>query len=453
LVPLRKRAFDFPVVWNRDYCYLLIKFVCFKGKQSLKLRFGKTWKDFAPPHSIEWEILSQNIDNRKDKNETLDKALGQLIQRVKEKKLEKTSRILLVVPDHTRRCNLPTILPRIIHSLELEINAQIEILIANGSHVIEPFENVKTLLGEYVTAHYIFSQHDCRDKESLEYIGDTSNGTPIWINKKVLQADLVISIGGILYHYFAGFGGGPKMLLPGVAGHETIRINHRRTIDKRTGKFHSHCYEGNISTNPVYLDLVEIVDYIHNWISFQMALDTNGDIFYAAAGEVQSTQKEVCEYVEKIFSIPIQYKADIVIASAGGFPADVNLIQTHKAIHHAFQAVKENGVIIIFAACEDGIGSATFMPYLQAGNSEEIGKMLLDDYKINGHTALAVKTKAEQAKILLISQLDPSLVKKTGMYPCADIQSAWERLDTFDVKMKNGYILPTANVHVPRMLD
>ena len=140
---------------------------------------------------------------------------------------------------------------------------------------------------------------------------------------------------------------------------------------------------------------------------------------------------------------------DVVVASAGGFPADVNLIQSHKSIHHAYQAVKENGWLIVMAECAEGIGSKTFLPYFDYGSSRNIGQRLLEDYQINGHTALALKTKVEQANIVFVSNLDPQMVEKIGMIPAKNLTEAWEIAKKHLNAEALGYILPTASAHVP----
>ena len=115
----------------------------------------------------------------------------------------------------------------------------------------------------------------------------------------------------------------------------------------------------------------------------------------------------------------------MVLASAGGFPSDVNLIQVHKALHHAFKAVRSGGSIIMVAECSEGLGSSTFLPYFQAGSSRNIAERLIEDYQINGHTALALKEKCEAVDIYFISAMQDDLIERVGMIPCKNIQEAW----------------------------
>ncbi len=415
----------------------------------MKLNYGKKGVEINLPDNITWGVLDKEMPFvPKDETEIILSGIESLLEQL-DPKINTGCRLLLVVPDHTRRCRLELILPPLIEALEQEFEATIDILVANGSHIIQPEEKVRELLSPKIFDKYPVTQHDYMDADTLLYLGETSFGTPIWLNKKVKEADFIITIGGILYHYFAGFGGGPKMLLPGIAGQKTILNNHRRTIDPETGQFHKNIHEGNITTNPVFRDLSESVDFVPNSLSLQFALSPKGSIVYAEAGSILGTHKSVCEKVKDIYSIEIKEKADIVVASAGGFPSDVNLIQSHKSIHHAFQAVKKNGVIIVFAECSEGVGSNSFMPFFEEKDSLAIGHRLLKDYRINGHTALTLKTKTENAHIIFVTQMEAELVQKTGMIPAKTADEAFEIAQNLLPKRGKGYILPTGQIHVP----
>ena len=415
----------------------------------MNLKYGKQLIKFEPPQNINWRILEkENPKSVLAESEIVKLAVQHLIELLDQNNIPKGGNVLIIIPDHTRKCRLEIILPVLINELD-HFKARLAFLIANGSHVIQPESVVRDIVGETLYQQYRFMQHDSKDEQSLYYLGDTSFGTSIWLNHKVEQADHIITVGGILYHYFAGFGGGPKMLMPGVAGYETIRQNHRRTLNETTGGFHSDCYEGNISTNPIFIDLAEVMKFLPNVTSFQVVMSPNNKILYAETGPVLETHQTLCEKVKELYSLVIPQKADIVIASSGGFPADVNLIQSHKSIHHAFQAVKGKGWLIVLAECSEGIGSQTFLPYFDAGSSINIARELLKDYKINGHTSLALKTKTEKTNIVFVSKLAPEIVLKTGMTPAQDIEEAWNIVLPNIRPDALGYIMPNASTFVP----
>jgi nickel-dependent lactate racemase len=417
----------------------------------MRLSYGTRTVTFQPDSGITWQVLpSPEQGNRVEpQTDPIRSAVAELIGQLEQKGVSHGESLLLVVPDHTRRCRLETILPVLLPALEDALSLRIRILVANGSHVLQPEALIREMIGSEVYDCYPVAQHDCRDEQRLESLGKTTAGTPVTINRMAVEADWVVTLGGILFHYFAGFGGGPKMLLPGIAGYETIRLNHRRTLDPHTGQFHAECREGNIETNPVYLDLAEITTFMPRALSLQLVLSPDGEIARAAAGPILPVQRQLVPLVRQFYSLPIAEKADIVVASAGGHPADVNLIQAHKSIHHAFQGVKPGGTVIVLAECSEGIGSSSFMGYFNGATAAEMGAELLQNYLINGHTALSLKSKTEGARIVLISGLTPELVKSTGMIPAHSLEEAWDLVRPGIPERATGYILTKAAKYLP----
>ncbi|HPM60346.1 MAG TPA: nickel-dependent lactate racemase [bacterium] len=417
----------------------------------MELSYGTTILSFLPDPRVAWRILPEvePVPAAAAGPGILWNAIKQLLGKLREGGAAAGESLLLVVPDHTRRCRLDEVLGLLLPELEARFAPRVSILVANGSHVVQPDPLVRDLVGDKVYNCYPVAQHDCREEGQLESIGMTSFGTPVIINRAALEADRIVTIGGILYHYFAGFGGGPKMLLPGIAGAETIRINHRRTLNPATGQFHPDCREGNIETNPVYLDLAEIVRFFPAALSLQLVLSPQGEIAAAAAGPILPVQRELVPLVRDFYNLPIGERADVVIASAGGHPADINLIQSHKSIHHAYQAVKSGGTLIVLAECREGVGSAAFMDYFTGVSAAEMGRELLGNYRINGHTALTLKSKCEGAQIILISALPPELVRRTGMVPAASLAKAWQLAGPNLPAGATGLILPRAAKYLP----
>ncbi len=414
----------------------------------MRLDYGHSYIEFSPPAGVDWRTLEPDME-AKQPSVSLINVIHDLLRQLSESGLQKGKRILLVVPDHTRRCRLDEILRGLLPALTNKFNPQIEILVANGSHVLQPEEIIRNLVGADIYHDYPVMQHDSHDTNALYYWGQTRMGTPVYLNNKVRQADFIITIGGTLFHYFAGYGGGPKMLFPGVAGYESIRVNHQRTIDAAGAAFHQNCREGHLEDNPVFQDLAEVGDSFSNLLSVQVVLDPQKELVFAQAGPLLSVHRRACAQVDVSYRLPIREQADVVVASAGGFPADVNLIQSHKSLHHAFQAVKEDGFIVLLAECEEGVGSKTCMPYFDAADSVAMGKQLLHDYKINGQTALAIRMKAEKAQIFLLSKLDPELVAKTGMTGVRSIDQAWREIAAKLSARAVGYIMPKASIYMP----
>ncbi len=361
--------------------------------------------------------------------------------------------VTIVVPDKTRQCILDRILPELLEYLTQNGAASdnITILFANGTHQPQSDEEMENILGTFIWQTLRIEQHNAQDSKSMKYVTTTSRGTEVTVNNLILDTDLVITVGGILHHYFAGFGGGPKLLVPGVAAYDTAKQNHSLTIDEK-GAFHTECRDGNLDTNPVYLDIVEAVQSIPNVFSINVVLDASNAIAGYFSGDIVTSHRKGSERAATLFEVPIKERADVVIVSSGGAPRDSTFIQSHKAIHHAYNAVKPGGTIIAASACYDGIGSSTFLQWFTVP-FRKLGSELLSAYSLNGHTALSLRTKLNKTGISLLSELDDATVSRMGIVPAASCQTA---LDTIIRNLKSSpllYILPYGSLTVPVFIE
>ncbi len=420
----------------------------------MHLRYGKSRIAVDLPPQVDWQVLGMPAGPQAaatDEMLLIRLGLGELSQHLLEVGLTGGQKVLLVVPDHTRRCRLELLLPPLTRMLQDDFHVGVEIIVANGSHALQPDAQLRQLVGEEICNSFRVWQHDCRDSRALVHLGRTEFGTDVWLNKKVKESDLLIAIGPVRYHYFAGFGGGPKLIFPGLAGYESIRQNHRRSIDPQTGRFHPLCREGHTDDNPLFLDLAEAARLVPRVVAWQLLLDSAGMIVDTAVGPLPVAHRQACRRAAELCGVGIERKADVVLASAGGSPADVNLIQSHKTIHHAFQALQENGGLIVLAECGEGVGSDTFLPYFECASSQEMARRLLDDYQLNGQTALALKSKTERARIILISSLPAELVRRTGLIPARDFGQAWSLLagSLPANRQVKGYVIPDAAYYLP----
>jgi lactate racemase len=367
--------------------------------------------------------------------------------------LKPGQKLTIVVPDKTRECLLDRILP-VLYDYMVQYGASakhITVLFANGTHGSQSDRDMRELLGSYIWNTLRAEQHNAEDTDSLRYITTTSRGTPVYVNRLLLESDLVITVGGIVHHYFAGFGGGPKLLVPGVAGYDTAQHNHSYTIDE-TGAFHPGCRDGNLDTNPVYLDIVEAVRHIPNVFSINVVINSLNEPSGFFSGDIITAHREGASLASSIYEVTIREQADMVIVSPGGKPRDGTFIQSHKALHHASYAVKPGGSVLMAAACPDGVGSSTFMEWFSVP-FRSLGGKLLSSYSLNGHTALSLRTKINRYDISLLSELDESTVSHMGMVPSSSLQSAVDRI----LRNTNGttlvYIIPYGSFTVPVLQD
>ncbi len=334
-------------------------------------------------------------------------------------------RILILVSDKTRRCRTHVFLPRLLARLEQAgvPDAQIRILFATGTHPPQTEREQRDILGDDVFARYAVFEHHARDEERCVHVGTTAAGTDIHINRLVVESDRVIATGTIVHHYFAGYGGGAKLFVPGVAAYSTAVANHRRTITP-DGGFHPGCEDGRIEGNPVITDIHDAQRFMPPAWYFAAILNVEGRIAECVCGDLAEAHARGCVVIDNHYRPAFDMPADLVVVSAGGYPRDINFIQSHKSLHHAHYAVKEGGCIVLLAECREGLGSESFRRWFEYPSREAFRHALLNDYSMNAHTALAVLEKSDRFRIIIVSALDDDTVRLMGMEPAPDLTHA-----------------------------
>ncbi|MFQ5864282.1 MAG: nickel-dependent lactate racemase [bacterium] len=362
---------------------------------------------------------------------------------------------VIIVPDKTRRCGASIFLPLLVNRLNsvgIE-DEDIRIILATGSHSKHRPQEIEHLVGSEVYERINIIEHNCHNADDLIYLGATKFGIPVYINRHVVDADRRIATGTVLHHYFAGYGGGPKMINPGCAGYETITKNHAMTIDPETGNIHPKCQPCVLEGNPVHEDIIDSLKFIRVDFLLETILNEKGEIVDVVCGDLLQAHQKACKVVDSIYRIPIKEKADLVVASCGGYPKDINFIQAHKSIHNAFNAVKEGGVILALAACAEGIGSQTLMEWFRFSDNLTLRNNLIKNYKVNGTTALSLKMKTQSAKIILISKLQKPVVKELGMLPAATLEEGWSLACSFLRDDFKSYVIPNGSLTLPIMSE
>ena len=256
------------------------------------------------------------------------------------------------------------------------------------------------------------------DPQDVVRLGVTSRGTPVELFRPLVEADVRVCLGNLEFHYFAGFSGGAKAVLPGCASSNTIAANHG--LMARPG-----AETGRLEGNPVREDLEEGaamlgIDFILNVI-----VDDRHRIVAAFAGHVREAHCKGCERVAERGAVPIARCADIVLVSAGGYPLDVNMYQAQKALDNAVHAVREGGVIVWVAECREGLGSATFASWLQEADSADgILARIEREFVLGGHKAAAIAAVLKKARVHLVSSLSAEAIGRIGLVPFDDLGQA-----------------------------
>ncbi len=328
-------------------------------------------------------------------------------------------KIAVVTSDISRPMPSAEVLPAVLDELYAAgaKKDDITVVFALGSHRHQTEEEQRRLAGERA-----FAEVRCVDSDPADCVrmGITKRGTPVDITRSVAEADVRIALGNVEFHYFAGYSGGYKAIMPGCSTPAAIQENHRMMVMAEASA-------GRLEGNPIREDIEEAgalcpVDFIVN-----VVLDEHKEIVYAAAGDVTAAHRDACRYLDRMYRKPIAEPADIVLVSQGGAPKDVNLYQTQKALDNAKYAVKDGGTIILIGACPEGFGSAKFEEWLTGSESahamvERIGR----NFELGGHKAAAIGMVLDRANIDLVSEMDPELVKSIFLTPRASAEEALE---------------------------
>jgi len=323
--------------------------------------------------------------------------------------------VAIIVADKTRLCGYPQALPWLTTALLAwgVDRARITFYIAYGTHAPQSEAESLNAYGPMYAA-YPFMHHRSTAPTRFAELGRTGRGTPVRIRADLLEASLIITMGAISHHYFAGFGGGRKLLFPGLGEKEAIYRNHRLFLDAEQRILAPGCRPGQLDANPLAEDLAEIDHMLPPYLSIHGLLDSQGEVAAYRFGTIADDFLTVCREHDTLYRAASSKQHDLVLASAGGYPKDINMIQAHKAIDNAAAFVRDGGTLIVLAECADGIGSSTFLPYFEMGSWTVAFDHLVGEYSGNGGTALAMMAKTGRIQIALVTALDEHLCRKIG---------------------------------------
>jgi nickel-dependent lactate racemase len=396
-------------------------------------------------------IRGDSFVSRRSEEAVFCEAMDQPVSgRPLAERLRPGMKVAVVIPDRTRVCGSDRFLPWVLERLTRAglTGKDVTIVFAVGTHTAQSDDDRKRLLGEQVSERWRVMEPNCRDKASLVRVGITARGTEVFLNREVAEADLVVACGAVIHHYFAGMGGGPKLIVPGVAGEATIFTNHRRAIAP-DGNSHPDCQDGKTFGNPLWEDLLEAAQMAPSIYHIGLILDDKNRIGKAFGGDLVPSHQSACQEAKSLHEVPIAEKRPVIIVSPGGIPRDINFIQSHKALQHASYALADDGVMILVAKCPDGVGSETFLEWMQYSSAQEMAAELATRYTLHGQTAMAHRKKLDRATVICISDMPDELVGKLGMIPAGSIKEAWTRAQEFLSEDFRGYILPNGFVDIP----
>ena len=335
-------------------------------------------------------------------------------------------KVAVVTSDITRYSGSEIYLPILIDELNsIGISDDnIEIIIALGIHRKQTEAEHRKILGSLYGRIAVFD-HECDDPDELVDLGMTDSGIPVQVNRRIIEADRVIVTGTIGFHYFAGFGGGRKGLIPGVASRKTCMASHFAVFNPpAVGGKHPQAVTGVLAGNPVHRNLLQAARLVNPDFLLNTVLSPKKEILGVFCGDLEQAHLAGCAMVESLFQVQLSQLADLAVISCGGEPKDINFIQAQKALDYGCRAVKEGGTIIFLAACRDGFGHDTFFDWFRYQNLDEFERELRKNYQINGQTAHAVLSRARRFRIILISEFTAEQTSTMGMEKAVDLQRA-----------------------------
>jgi nickel-dependent lactate racemase len=391
------------------------------GTQTLAVQFPAAYQ-------VEW-ICPREITSTRSEEDIVNQALDHPIGSLPVEAVAKPgNKIAIIVNDVTRLWQKPQLLlDHILARLQRAgIRDQyIAIIVATGMHRADSREHLRSIVGSDYYDRIAVFDHDCRDPDQLLKAGHSPGGAPIWLNRRVVEADRVIAVGGIALHGVAGFSGGCKSVLPGVAGYETIQQFHRLAFDDQFN-LHPAVKPGSVEKNPGIPTMQTTaraagVDFILNVI-----VGPNGRYLDAVAGDLIEAHRVGCRLARDYFLVPCPQKAALVVGSVGGYPRDIEMYQSIKALGNCADVATEGGTIILLSQCAQGIGSDDWLTWIQLDNRQAIIKKLSREFSFAGFVALKTLTLTSTYRVILVSGLLPETVRRLHMESAGSLDAALE---------------------------
>ncbi len=393
---------------------------------TFSLPYGKTKLSCTLPDSFQVDALLPPQAPPPAPPETLIAAAfqnPQLEARVRAKGNNLT--VAIAVNDKTRPVPHQLLLPPLLKWLgDLGIRPEhISFFIATGTHIPTPSEEFHRTIPDAIIRQYSVESHDCDCVENLAFLGNTQAGTPIYVNRKYYQAKLKIVVGNLEPHHFMGFSGGVKSAAIGLCGRETINKNHAFLT-------HPNARAGIYDQNPMRQDIEEIGERIGIDLALNTVMNAQKEIIAVLLNDPKAVMRAGIPLSLQATQVKFTEPYDLVIASVGGAPKDLNLYQSQKALTHASMIVRDGGTVILAAECGEGSGSASFEKFMENVNSyqEAIAKFNQEGFRVGPHKAFQIAQQAARSQIYLVSEMPKTLTARFLLHPAESLQSAVDQV-------------------------
>jgi nickel-dependent lactate racemase len=354
-----------------------------------------------PARNLLGSIEPKQVSGAEDVNAEIERALKEPIGSKRLSEIaQPDSKIAIVVDDFTRSTPSQAMLSPVL----AELNAagvkdeNVTVIFGCGTHRAVKPEEARRLLGDEVLNRVKTVSHDC-NAQDLVPVGKTKHGTDVRVNPVFAEADVKVLLGDVNLHYYAGYGGGRKSVMPAVSCRETISHNHAMLLDP-------NARTGVLEGNPVHEDMTEAarlakVDFILNVVT-----NSKGEIVKAFAGDLEQAFLEATKLVDDMYRVTVDRRADIVVVSPGGYPADINLYQAYKGLDNALEVTKRGGTIILVAECAEGHGNQVFYDWMtRLEDLKKAEREIKRHFELGGHKAYYLLKALKNHPIILVSSL------------------------------------------------
>ncbi len=412
----------------------------------IKIPYGKEKVDVEVGENRIAGIVEPNVVSVGDETETIRKGIEQTINsRSFHEFIADDEDLLFIVNDYTR----PTPTAKILEVIYPKIKYKnTKFIIATGIHRAPTEEEFKFIFGNY---HDLLKDriyvHDARKDEDMVYLGVSSTGTEMYVNKIGIEAHKLVTIGSVEPHYFAGYTGGRKSFFPGIASYKTIEQNHKHALSPRAQTL---VLEGN----PVHEDMVDALKTIEGKeiFSIQTVLDGEKRIYHCTSGHIHDSFLMAIEKAHEVYCVNIKEKADIVIAVAG-YPSDVDLYQSQKALDNGKLALRKGGILILVSECRSGIGEEAYFNLLAGSKTpQETLEKIEQGYKLGYHKAAKMAEIATWAEIWGVTGLAGKDMEQAFIKPYHEVQEALDRAIEKKGEKAKILFLMDASLTVPKVM-
>jgi nickel-dependent lactate racemase len=416
------------------------------------LAYGQTHIDLnIPEGAITRCIKGHEQEPIKDIRKAL---LASLASPIGSRPLDKIAcsgmKVCIIVSDNTRLwMRQDLVVPPLVDYLLYACNvkaADITILIANGTHQQGSEETLRSIVTDAVFSSIKTVNHDAF-RSPCTYLGTTSLGNRIEINSIAAQSDLIIALGCATHHVMAGFGGGRKSILPGISSASTIGFNHALCLDKAEFRSNPAIGNGKLEGNPCNLDMCEAASLVPNLFVISLVMNTDMKLCYISSGHWLESWLAACRKADELYSVSIEAKADVIIASCGGYPKDMSLYQGTKAVDNIENCLKRGGTLILAMEAKDKGGPAEYFGWAKDLVNGTMERRLRERFTVAGYIFLLNTEQARRYDIRLITSIDPKDLEPMGIKAFSNPAKA---LEGVRLEGRTVYLIDNATTVMPR---